>query len=206
MATVFTNTRVIVVVLVVAGIAAVAMWPESIAVELVAVARGPMEVTIDEEGETRVRQRFVVSAPVTGRLQRVELEPGDAVAKRQDGGAADSGRLAAARCAHAGGTGGRPRGRTFGAGAGARPSAVEPPPPSLPRHRLERRQQLVERGLASHRSSSRAQTDVTGAEESSAGRRVTVARARERGRTRRRADAVASDGQRPNVCARRWTA
>ena len=81
MATVFTNVRVTIVVLIIAAIAAAAMWPESIAVDQVAVARGPMQVTIDEEGETRVRDRFVVSAPVMGRLQRIELEPGDAVAK-----------------------------------------------------------------------------------------------------------------------------
>ena len=40
-----------------------------------------MQVTIDEEGETRVRERFVVSAPVAGRLQRIELEPGDPVVR-----------------------------------------------------------------------------------------------------------------------------
>jgi HlyD family secretion protein len=77
----FKNVRVIATLVIVGAIAAVALWPESIAVELVAVERGPMLVTIDEEGETRVRDRFVVSAPVMGRLQRIELEPGDAVAK-----------------------------------------------------------------------------------------------------------------------------
>jgi HlyD family secretion protein len=77
----FKNVRVIATLVIVGAIAAVALWPESIAVELVAVERGPMLVTIDEQGETRVRDRFVVSAPVMGRLQRIELEPGDAVAK-----------------------------------------------------------------------------------------------------------------------------
>jgi len=43
------------------------------------VDRGPMTVTIDEEGETRIRRRFVVSAPVTGRIERIDLEPGDTV-------------------------------------------------------------------------------------------------------------------------------
>jgi HlyD family secretion protein len=38
-----------------------------------------MEVTIDEEGETRVCDRYVVSAPVAGRLLRIDLEPGDRV-------------------------------------------------------------------------------------------------------------------------------
>jgi HlyD family secretion protein len=38
---------------------------------------------VDEEGETRVRDRFVVSAPVAGRVLRIELEPGDPVAADQ---------------------------------------------------------------------------------------------------------------------------
>jgi HlyD family secretion protein len=38
-----------------------------------------MMVTVDEEGETRVRDRYVVSAPVPGQVRRIELEPGDAV-------------------------------------------------------------------------------------------------------------------------------
>lgn len=60
-------------------IAAIALWPEALVVDVVPVVKGPIQVTIDEDGLTRVRQRFVVSAPVSGRLQRVELEPGDVV-------------------------------------------------------------------------------------------------------------------------------
>jgi HlyD family secretion protein len=75
------HLRLILGVLIVAGIAVVAMWPQSMEVDVVRVERGPMQVTIDEEGETRVRDRFIVSAPVAGRLQRVELEPGDAVVR-----------------------------------------------------------------------------------------------------------------------------
>ncbi len=43
------------------------------------VSRGPLVVTVDDEGVTRVRDRFVVSAPVAGRVLRIELEPGDKV-------------------------------------------------------------------------------------------------------------------------------
>jgi HlyD family secretion protein len=71
--------RTVAVVLVVATILAVALWPESVEVDIARVARAPLQVTIDEEGETRVRDRFVVSAPVAGRLQRIDLEPGDPV-------------------------------------------------------------------------------------------------------------------------------
>ena len=75
--------RALVLALVVAGITAMALWPETTEVDIVAVARGPLEVTIDEEGETRVRERFLVSAPVAGRLLRVELEPGDRVSRER---------------------------------------------------------------------------------------------------------------------------
>lgn len=55
------------------------LWPRPKAVEIAEVGEGPIVVTLDEEGETRVRERFVVSAPVAGRLLRIELEPGDPV-------------------------------------------------------------------------------------------------------------------------------
>lgn len=73
------NKRLIAGVLVVVGIVAAAMWPSSVEVGTTRVVRGPMQVTIDEDGVTRIRDRFVVSAPVAGRLQRIELEPGDDV-------------------------------------------------------------------------------------------------------------------------------
>ncbi len=50
-----------------------------LAVEQARVIQGNLRVTLYEEGETRVRQRFLVSAPAPGRLQRIELEPGDPV-------------------------------------------------------------------------------------------------------------------------------
>jgi HlyD family secretion protein len=45
------------------------------------VTRAPLEVTVDEEGRTRVRDRYVVAAPVTGRLQRIVCDEGDALAQ-----------------------------------------------------------------------------------------------------------------------------
>jgi HlyD family secretion protein len=78
-----TNRRVWFFLLVTAGLVAVAMWPETVPVDVAAVTRGPLVVTIDEEGETRVRDRFVVSSPVTGRVQRIELEVGDTVTAGQ---------------------------------------------------------------------------------------------------------------------------
>lgn len=54
--------------------------PAPLRVETARVARGPLQVTVDEEGETRVRDRYVVAAPVAGRVARIELQEGDPVA------------------------------------------------------------------------------------------------------------------------------
>src|SRR5688572_28288735 len=75
------NLRLLAVVAVVAVMFAVALWPRAMEIDAGKVERGPMQVTIDEEGETRVRERFVVSAPVMGRVERIELEPGDSVVR-----------------------------------------------------------------------------------------------------------------------------
>jgi HlyD family secretion protein len=75
------NPRVLAGAALVAVLAAVALWPQSIEAEVAVVGKGPLQVTVDEEGETRVRDRFVVSAPVAGRVLRIELEPGDPVAR-----------------------------------------------------------------------------------------------------------------------------
>lgn len=56
-----------------------AFWPRPVLVDLAVVKKGPLAVTADEEGETRVRDVFVVSSSVTGRLRRIEGEVGDAV-------------------------------------------------------------------------------------------------------------------------------
>ncbi|HEX6863581.1 MAG TPA: HlyD family efflux transporter periplasmic adaptor subunit, partial [Thermoanaerobaculia bacterium] len=56
-----------------------ALRPNPLPVDVAPVGRGPLRVTLDEEGETRVRDRFVVSAPFTGRILRIELEPGEPV-------------------------------------------------------------------------------------------------------------------------------
>ena len=64
------------VVLVLIGLA---LLPKPVPADLATVERGPLLVTVDEEGETRVRDRFVISAPVPGRLLRIALEPGDEV-------------------------------------------------------------------------------------------------------------------------------
>jgi HlyD family secretion protein len=58
-------------------------WPGPVPVEGRPVVRAPLRVTVEEEGLTRVKDRFVISAPVAGYLQRIQLEVGDAVTQGQ---------------------------------------------------------------------------------------------------------------------------
>lgn len=48
-------------------------------VDLARATRGPMQVTIDEEGTARVRHVYAVSSPIAGHLDRVTLDEGDPV-------------------------------------------------------------------------------------------------------------------------------
>ena len=52
------------------------LWPKPIRVETAAVNRGPLIVSVFEEGKTRIRHRYIISPPVAGFLNRVELRPG----------------------------------------------------------------------------------------------------------------------------------
>lgn len=65
-----------------AGLTA-AFWPRPTAVDTGVAGRGPMIATVEEEARTRVAETYVVTAPITGRLLRIELEPGDRVAAGQ---------------------------------------------------------------------------------------------------------------------------
>lgn len=56
-----------------------AFWPQPVAVDLATVEKGRLRVTIEEEGRTRVREVYQLSAPVSGRLLRIHAKVGDAV-------------------------------------------------------------------------------------------------------------------------------
>src|ERR1019366_3986296 len=72
-------------VLTVLGIAAalaLAVWgmmPRPVPVETATVSKGKFTATVDEDGKTRVRERYVMAAPLPGRLTRVRLKAGDSV-------------------------------------------------------------------------------------------------------------------------------
>lgn len=57
--------------------------PSPVSADFGVVERGPLRVTVQEEGQTRVRQRYEISAPVAGTVLRIHLEPGDPVKAHQ---------------------------------------------------------------------------------------------------------------------------
>lgn len=57
--------------------------PRPVPVDLEPVRTGRLVVTVEEEGRTRVRERYVVAAPVAGQARRITLKVGDAVAAGQ---------------------------------------------------------------------------------------------------------------------------
>lgn len=80
------RTRILVSLL--AGLAVIgagfwAFMPRAIPVETAAVTLGRFAATVEETGRTRVRERYVVSAPMAGRLIRPTLRPGDAIEQGQ---------------------------------------------------------------------------------------------------------------------------
>ncbi len=67
------------IVLGVAGLGYLFFAPQPVAVDLASVDRGRLEVTVDEEGETQVKEIYRISAPITGKLERVDIQVGDSV-------------------------------------------------------------------------------------------------------------------------------
>ena len=58
-----------------------ALWPKPVMVEFAELQKGPLVVTVDEEGKTRIKDVYSVSTPITGKLVRLSLEAGDRVQK-----------------------------------------------------------------------------------------------------------------------------
>lgn len=70
------------VLAVAAGVVAlivVALLPKPVGVDLATIQRGQLQVTVDEDGQTRIKDRYVVSTPLSGRLLRIGLDVGDSV-------------------------------------------------------------------------------------------------------------------------------
>ena len=74
------SRRIALLALVAVGLVGALIWafrPNPVPADLAVVQRGDLRVTVDEDGETRVRDVYVVSAPVDGRLLRIDIEVGD---------------------------------------------------------------------------------------------------------------------------------
>ena len=69
-------------VAVILGVAAAIAWglrPQPILVEVGTVSRGRLAVRVADDGVTRIRERYLVRAPLGGQMTRVDLHPGDEV-------------------------------------------------------------------------------------------------------------------------------
>ena len=75
--------RTVLGLVLVAGAAALigGLRPQPIAFDLGTASRGALRVTLEQEGRTRVLDRYVVASPVTGYARRIPLEVGQAVAR-----------------------------------------------------------------------------------------------------------------------------
>ena len=76
------NANAIVLGAAVVAVAALAVWalqPRPIAVETARVSQGVFEQAVSDDGKTRARDRYTISAPLAGRVERIRLRAGDAV-------------------------------------------------------------------------------------------------------------------------------
>ena len=60
-------------------VGALAFVPQPVDVETAQAARGDLRVSVQEDGKTRIREKYIVSSPVAGRLLRIELDAGDEI-------------------------------------------------------------------------------------------------------------------------------
>lgn len=64
------------IILGVLGLLVFGLWPQPVPVEVAVAGRGDVVATVDEEGMTRVKNRYIISAPVGGQMHRIDWKPG----------------------------------------------------------------------------------------------------------------------------------
>jgi len=64
-------------IIIVLGLIIAGLWPRPARVETARVTVGPLQFSVNEEGKTRIKEKFVISAPVSGQLRRITFKPGD---------------------------------------------------------------------------------------------------------------------------------
>lgn len=141
-------------------------WPKPVAVEVATAAFAPLRVTVDDEGQTRVKNRYVVTSPIAGHLRRIELKAGATVKANEtvlaylETGAADlldTRSLAQAQARASGAVAAREQAKAVQARAKATAA--------LAQTERERAQQLFERGGISRQELDQASMRETAAVE-----------------------------------------
>lgn len=67
-------------IIVIAGLGALLVygyWPTPVEVDVAEVTKGAIEITVDDDGETRIREKYIISSPVSGKMLRVQIHAGD---------------------------------------------------------------------------------------------------------------------------------
>ena len=63
-------------VLLLLGLLVAGLWPRPVPVEVAVASVGTLRTSVNEEGKTRIKQRFTISAPVAGQLRRIPFKAG----------------------------------------------------------------------------------------------------------------------------------
>ena len=58
------------------GLIVAGLWPKPVPIEIAVVSEGTLRTSVNEEGKTRIKQRFLVSAPLAGQLRRIPFKAG----------------------------------------------------------------------------------------------------------------------------------
>jgi HlyD family secretion protein len=81
-----TRRNKIALVILLAALAVLVGWalrPQAVSVEVAEVTKGVFEQTVSDDGQTRVRDRYVIAAPLAGHVERIQHEVGDPVKQDQ---------------------------------------------------------------------------------------------------------------------------
>jgi HlyD family secretion protein len=71
------------VILIVVALLIYGFLPKTQEVDIAVVKRGALQITIEEEGRTRLKDRFTISSPTSGYLRRISAKVGDTIQKGQ---------------------------------------------------------------------------------------------------------------------------
>ncbi len=164
--------------LAVAGALAYGFLPRPVPVDVAQVTQGPMAVTVEEEGKTRVMERYVVSAPMAGYARRIDLRVGDSVRAGQVVAALEPARSSALDPRSRAQAAARVKAAEAAVAAALESGRVAEAEAALARQELERSESLRRSNFISAQALDRARSEVarTQAARSASGHAANVAR------------------------------